>query len=143
MIELFWTMHDPYSPMPTQYMSAIFPVDKEQEAVAIKAKGALEKSSRKKVWTDVTLLSETAFYQAEDYHQKYYLQKIGKGLKLLDFPSTQAMIDSFVACRLNGYVAGHGTVEQLNRDVIHFKLPKELEKSVRERHQMHHISCRS
>ncbi len=55
-----------------QYRSGIFYVNDEQKAVAEKVIAAL-KSKGFNVATEVTKATE--FYKAEDYHQKYYLNK--------------------------------------------------------------------
>jgi peptide-methionine (S)-S-oxide reductase len=60
----------------TQYRSAIFFHNAEQEAAAKAAKAHLEKSGRyrKPVVTEIIPASE--FYAAEEYHQRY-LEKRG------------------------------------------------------------------
>ncbi len=60
----------------TQYRSAIFYHDAEQETTAIESKAALEKSGifKRPIVTEIAPASE--FYRAEDYHQQY-LEKRG------------------------------------------------------------------
>lgn len=78
LLALFFKSHDPTTPnrqgpdIGTQYRSAIFYHDASQEAAAREAKAALESSGafRRPVVTQVVPAS--AFYRAEEYHQKYF-----------------------------------------------------------------------
>eukprot|EP00090_Calanus_glacialis_P001789 TRINITY_DN11319_c0_g1_i1.p1 TRINITY_DN11319_c0_g1~~TRINITY_DN11319_c0_g1_i1.p1 ORF type:complete len:109 (-),score=34.09 TRINITY_DN11319_c0_g1_i1:605-931(-) len=51
------------------------------------------------------------FYVAEDYHQKYLLQKQGWLLTELDLEPGEELVESMVAARLNGYTNGYGSKE--------------------------------
>lgn len=82
LLAVFWENHDPTQlnrqgwDIGTQYRSAIFYLDPEQEAAATASKERLEQSRRfrKPVVTEITPAS--TFYPAEDYHQQY-LEKRG------------------------------------------------------------------
>lgn len=82
LLAVFWESHDPTQlnrqgwDIGTQYRSAIFFLDPEQEAAAKTSKGRLEQSRRfrKPVVTEITQAS--TFYPAEEYHQQY-LEKRG------------------------------------------------------------------
>src|SRR6266576_5330496 len=82
LVEAFWHMHDPTQvnrqgpDFGTQYRTAIFFHLAEQEAIAKKARDALEASGkfRRPLATEITPAGK--FYRAEEYHQKY-LQKRG------------------------------------------------------------------
>lgn len=78
LLEVFFTIHDPTTlnrqgaDVGTQYRSAIFYHSQEQKAVADKVITDIKAA---KIWQDpiVTEVTEfKAFYQAEDYHQRYY-----------------------------------------------------------------------
>lgn len=77
----FWEMHDPTTlnrqgwDVGTQYRSAIFFHDAEQERVAQASKEALQGRSKKRIVTEITPTS--TFYPAEEYHQRY-LEKQGR-----------------------------------------------------------------
>lgn len=85
LVEEFFKMHDPTTlnrqgpDIGTQYKSAIFFVDKNQEKVALKYIGKLQKkrdkdkkyNDQRKIVTEV--VKAQTFYDAEDYHQKYYI----------------------------------------------------------------------
>lgn len=82
LLGVFWKTHDPTQvnrqgpDFGTQYRTAIFFHSPEQEAAAKKSKAALQASGRftRPIATEITPAS--AFYRAEEYHQKY-LQKRG------------------------------------------------------------------
>ncbi|MGH7381247.1 MAG: peptide-methionine (S)-S-oxide reductase MsrA [Candidatus Methylomirabilales bacterium] len=78
LLNVFWGVHDPTQmnrqgpDVGTQYRSAIFFYNAEQEAAAKAAKAHLEKSGRyrKPIVTEIIPASE--FYMAEEYHQQYF-----------------------------------------------------------------------
>jgi len=82
LLSVFWQSHDPTTlnrqgpDYGTQYRSAIFYEDAEQEAAARRSKAELEKSGlfKRPIVTEIKPASE--FYRAEDYHQQY-LEKRG------------------------------------------------------------------
>ncbi|WP_140936753.1 peptide-methionine (S)-S-oxide reductase MsrA [Sphingobacterium lumbrici] len=78
LLEAFFLVHDPTqlnrqgNDIGTQYRSAIFPLDEEQER---KARYYIEKLNEANAYdgTIVTTIEKaTEFYKAEDYHQNYY-----------------------------------------------------------------------
>ncbi len=82
LLEVFWNCHDPTTvnrqgpDIGTQYRSAIFFHDADQESAAITSKEKLQSSGRypSPIVTEIT--PAEAFYPAEDYHQRY-LEKRG------------------------------------------------------------------
>ena len=82
LLELFWSIHDPTTlnrqgpDIGTQYRSAIYFHDNEQEAIARTSMEKLQQSGRfpGDIVTEITAAPE--FYRAEEYHQKY-LEKRG------------------------------------------------------------------
>jgi len=78
LLEVFWASHDPTTPnrqgpdVGTQYRSAIFFHDAEQEAAARASKERLEKSGRFKRPIVTEIVAAGPFYKAEEYHQKYF-----------------------------------------------------------------------
>ncbi len=77
LLDVFWNIHDPTTPnrqgpdVGSQYRSAVFSHDAEQEAAAIASKEKLDGSGRlpKPIVTEIAPAS--TFYRAEDYHQGY------------------------------------------------------------------------
>ena len=86
LLEKFWEIHDPTTPnrqgpdVGTQYRSAIFFHDPEQEAEAIKSRDEAQSRFSRPIVTEVAPVSD--FWQAEDYHQRYY-EKQGRRRSLL------------------------------------------------------------
>ena len=82
LLDVFWENHDPTTlnrqgpDVGTQYRSAIFYHTPEQRRAAEESKARLEASGRfrRPIVTEITEAS--AFYPAEDYHQRY-LEKRG------------------------------------------------------------------
>jgi peptide-methionine (S)-S-oxide reductase len=83
LLDVFWSIHDPTTPnrqgpdVGTQYRSAIFTHDPEQQAEALAAKAAEDASGRfrRPIVTEVN--PARPFYRAEEYHQRY-LEKNGR-----------------------------------------------------------------
>jgi peptide-methionine (S)-S-oxide reductase len=82
LLRVFWETHDPTQrnrqgpDIGTQYRSAIFYHDPEQEAAARASKEQLERSGAYKRPIVTEIVPAQTFYQAEDYHQQY-LEKCG------------------------------------------------------------------
>ncbi|HKS67953.1 MAG TPA: peptide-methionine (S)-S-oxide reductase MsrA [Candidatus Acidoferrales bacterium] len=78
LLDLFWEIHDPTQlnrqgpDVGTQYRSAVFYHDAEQEAAALASKAAVEKSGKFKSAVVTQIEPAPEFYRAEDYHQQYF-----------------------------------------------------------------------
>src|SRR4029077_10582273 len=73
LLDMFWKMHNPCSSSwSRQYMAAVFYHDAGQKAVALRTRDRQATPRGRNVVTPVVPL--TAFYRAEDYHQKYNLR---------------------------------------------------------------------
>ncbi len=78
LLDVFWECHDPTTrnrqgpDVGTQYRSAIFFHDSQQESAALKSKAALNVGDRhpKEIVTEV--VPAATFYRAEEYHQRYF-----------------------------------------------------------------------
>ena len=76
LLQTFWSIHDPTSrnrqgwDFGSQYRSAIFFHDAEQEELAIASRDQLQGARSTPIVTEITAAS--AFYDAEDYHQRYF-----------------------------------------------------------------------
>jgi hypothetical protein len=117
LLQVFFSNHNPTWPSPIrQYASAIFFHDEEQEHLAKGAMKDVGKKYGKKISTE--LVSYTGFTRAEDYHQKYYLRNTRT---LMDqykdrFPNEDAFTDSTAVTRVNSYIGGNGSSEQLEKE---------------------------
>jgi peptide-methionine (S)-S-oxide reductase len=80
LLNAFWSMHDPTTlnrqgpDMGSQYRSAIFFHNADQEALAKASQSEQEASGKfsRPIVTEIT--PATAFYPAEAYHQQYFLK---------------------------------------------------------------------
>jgi len=113
--ELF-KAHDPFSPSYSrQYASIIFVHDEDQKQAAQSAVKQTEQKSGRTVVTEI--LPYTAFYRAEDYHQKYVLKRhssIHEEMCSI-YPVEQDMTDSTAAARINGFLSGWGSPDHFER----------------------------
>jgi peptide-methionine (S)-S-oxide reductase len=76
LLEVFWAMHDPTQmnrqgpDIGRQYRSVIFTHSAEQRAAAERSRTAAQTRFERPIATEIE--DFTAFYPAEDYHQRYY-----------------------------------------------------------------------
>jgi len=125
-LEFFWAYHDPYSAKACsrQYRSLIFYHTDEQRMVAMTSLRERERITGKKLPTLVIPAQE--IFIAEDYHQKYLLQKQGWLLAELGLEETEDLVNSMVAARLNGYTNGYGSKENFIAEKDSLKLPSKV-----------------
>ena len=78
LLDIFWGLHDPTTPnrqgpdVGTQYRSAIYTHDAEQEAAATASKARLGAAGRYRDPMVTEIVPASPFYRAEDYHQQYF-----------------------------------------------------------------------
>jgi peptide-methionine (S)-S-oxide reductase len=76
LLDTFWHIHNPTTPnrqgwdLGSQYRSAIFFHDPEQERLAIATRDSEQESLVKPIVTEI--VPATTFYRAEEYHQRYF-----------------------------------------------------------------------
>ncbi|MFZ0379477.1 MAG: peptide-methionine (S)-S-oxide reductase MsrA [Solirubrobacteraceae bacterium] len=76
LLDTFWSAHDPTTrnrqgwDFGSQYRSAIFFHDADQERVAIASRDERQNSVRRPIVTEIVAASP--FYDAEEYHQRYF-----------------------------------------------------------------------
>lgn len=73
------------------------------------------------------MLPLRSFTWAEDYHQKYLLKrrlKLSHELRRI-YPIIKDFVDSTAVARLNGYIGGYGTTEQLSKEIQQLGLSPE------------------
>ncbi|XP_065360759.1 peptide methionine sulfoxide reductase isoform X1 [Calliphora vicina] len=117
LLNLFWNNHE-YglcTVIKRQYMSLILYHDEEQKQIAEESR-AEEKIKRAPEVIRTEISPKTNFFPAEDYHQKYRLQGHRDLCETFNLNST-LLRSSYVATKLNGYLAGVGGVEQFKREV--------------------------
>jgi len=76
LLDAFWSLHDPTTPnrqgpdVGTQYRSAIFYHDAEQEKAAIASRERAQKSGRFRRPIVTEIVQAPKFFPAEEYHQR-------------------------------------------------------------------------
>jgi peptide-methionine (S)-S-oxide reductase len=131
LLDIFWHNHDPTSQSwSRQYKHAVFTHDDRQERLAMASKRALEKKIGRTVKSEVVPVN--TFTLAEDYHQKYILKQhndLNAEMSRI-YPIHREFIDSTAAARLNGYAGGHGSKDQLAREIDRLGLTEAGKKSL-------------
>ena len=129
----FWAGHDPGGAVwSRQYMAAVFTHDRRQEALALASRDRVAAERKKAVTTAV--LPAGIFTPAEDYHQKYYLRQDSKLMNEYRdlFPEPADLVRSTAAARVNGYLGGYGTGEDLEIQIGALGLSPQGEERLRE-----------
>lgn len=93
----------------THLRSAIFCSTEEERKQAQQSKIRRQMKLNRRILTKINLLSKQItsnceFFVAENQHQKYYLQKHYRLCESLSLRSTEQFVESYLACKLNGYV---------------------------------------
>ncbi|ELT87993.1 hypothetical protein CAPTEDRAFT_154067 [Capitella teleta] len=115
LLDIFWNNHNCTSASSRQYMSAIFCHDDQQRALAEETKEEHQRQIGRPVSTVIQQVN--AFYDAEDYHQKYLLRCHRDLMKIFQIDSSN-ILTSTLAARLNGFVGGHGSVAEFEKDSL-------------------------
>jgi len=133
LLDVFWNSHKPTrKSMPGQYMKAVFYRNEQQRKQAIASKVELEDKIGSIVRTEIVPIR--SFTNAEDYHQKFTLKghKDFKNEMMRIYPRHQDLVDSTAAARLNGYLGGHGSRDQLSKELETLGLSAEAKKVLAE-----------
>ena len=118
LLDIFWASHDPtYRSSTRQYQAFVFYHNDAQKAAAEETRDALAVKLGKEIKTQI--VPAGIFYQAEDYHQKYYLVYQPEVRTLLQsrYPNYADYIASTAVARLNGYAGGYITAESLVQEL--------------------------
>ena len=131
LLDVFWAGHAPTRPSwSRQYASIIFYHDEEQRRLAQASLAQYEARCRCRVQTEIVPFSE--FYLAEDYHQKYYLRG---SRSLMDefaaiYPVAADFVNSTAAARVNGYLGGYGSPDQLQAEIRDLGLSPQAQRAL-------------
>lgn len=116
--EIFWSNHNPRSrSFKRQYANILFYHNQRQKEIAHATKRELDAGGEGEIYTGIQKLNN--FYPAEDYHQKYRLRRSGRFIKEIKsiYADPDDLRDSTAAARLNGYLAGNGSTEQVKANI--------------------------
>ena len=118
LLKAFWRDHDPtHKAWRRQYMSVAFYHNEEQHRAITETMAAEEKRRGQVIVTEVRPAVE--FFRAEDYHQKYYLRQQRQLAEefMNIYPRSIKFTDSTATARVNGYLGGNATLEQLKLEL--------------------------
>jgi peptide-methionine (S)-S-oxide reductase len=131
LLDVFLDSHSPDTrSWSRQYMTAIFYQNDEQKRLALLSRDRYKNRTRKKFYTKILPLSE--FYLAEDYHQKHRLRSDRDFMRAFSamYPLQEDFINSTAAARINGYLDGYGSFEDLKNELPGFGLSTAAEKKL-------------
>lgn len=118
LLEVFFESHNPCArPGSRQYRSATFCHGARQRRLAESMAKQVAKARGQEVRTLVEDIG--TFYLAEDYHQKYRLRQdreLHSEYQAI-YPGARDFVDSTAVTRVNGYLGGHGTLRDLEKDL--------------------------
>jgi peptide-methionine (S)-S-oxide reductase len=110
-------------------MAAVFFHNDEQKRLALETKDREAEKRQDRIQTEI--LPFSGFYLAEDYHQKHYLRN-SDFFEVLNtiYPEAGDFTNSTAAARVNGYLAGLGTVRALKKELKSLGLSPEREEEL-------------
>ncbi|MDV6378317.1 peptide-methionine (S)-S-oxide reductase [Sporosarcina sp. GW1-11] len=122
----FWRNHYPNRDQykGRQYLSSLRYRDEKQKSMMEQVKAKMEVELGELIETEITRLDH--FTLAEERHQKYYLKRYPGVLEQLKdfYPLEELLLNSTFATRLNGFVKGFGTREQIVADIKSWNIPE-------------------
>ena len=131
LLEIFWASHDPTArSWSSQYKAVVFYHDEEQKRLALESREREAVKRKTAIQTEVLPFSGVSL--AEDYHQKYRLQQDGELLSEFEriYPSMSDFIGSTAVARVNGYLGGYGSPEDLAREIDGYGLSEKAKKRI-------------
>ncbi|KAK6735339.1 hypothetical protein RB195_018503 [Necator americanus] len=108
-LDFFWSHHNPAERRKKQYQSAILYETEEERKVAEQTY-ADAKAKFGTIETYIVKLDK--FYQAEDYHQKYWLRNKKDIFNELELSDSQ-VANSILATKMNAFCAGYTNFSEL------------------------------
>lgn len=131
LLEVWWEGHDPFrAPRKRQYLSAVFWRGDEQRETVERFLAERRPDGGGEPVTESAPLE--TFWLAEAYHQKYRLRQQPELLEAFRGYTGRRFVDSTVAARLNGFVAGLGTADLLEREISRYGLSTDARRRLRD-----------
>lgn len=116
LLRIFWDNHNPYNIngyKGRQYRSLlIYHHDAQREAID-------SVLGEREISPDTEIVPYTAFWAAEDRHQKYYLHRYPQAVEALSglYPTHEELVGSTIAARLNGLAKGYTNLSRLKDEI--------------------------
>jgi len=132
LLDIFWATHNACASAGSrQYMSAVFFENDAQRQLAEQTRS--REAARRGAPVTTAILPLTAFYRAEDYHQKYMLRRRSDLLREFKamYPDERGLVDSTAAARVNGYLGGHGSSAALEQEIDLLGLSEKARETLR------------
>ena len=139
LLELFWRSHEPTArAWSAQYKAAIFAHGAAQIEAAEASKAALVEAKKGRFLSRgirTEILPAETFYLAEEYHQKYMISRSSSIWAEISeiFPAVPGWINSTAVARINGYMGGYGSAEQLQADLPRLGLSETAQQALWQR----------
>jgi peptide-methionine (S)-S-oxide reductase len=143
LLEVFWRSHDPTQrSWSRQYMAAVFYHNEDQKRRALETRERVQARFHTAVATQI--VPGTEFYPAEAYHQKY---KLRQAPDLMDeftriYPNNADFVNSTAAARVNGYLYGYGSAEDVDAAADRLGLSPNATKKLRDLVKNRHSGSR-
>lgn len=123
----FWRNHYPNRDQykGQQYVSSLRYHDGQQLQMINQVKVEMEQELGELIETEITPLDH--FTLAELRHQKYYLKRYPTVLEQLHslYPSEESLINSTFAARINGFIKGFGTRDQIVTEIQSWQMSED------------------
>ena len=118
LLDIFWENHSAgVHSFSRQYAAFIFYHNEKQMNSAMASRERVAVRIKGPIYTEI--VSASTFYPAEAYHQKYGLRSEKELMNEFHsfYPADNQFVASTAAARVNGYVSGEGTTEELEAEL--------------------------
>ncbi|WP_432352872.1 peptide-methionine (S)-S-oxide reductase MsrA [Sporosarcina sp. A2] len=119
LLKVFWENHYPNHDAyrGRQYLSILRYRTEQQRQDIERVKKQMEAKLGESIETEIAPYK--SFTRAEERHQKYYLKRYPRAIQQIEvfYPTTEMLIGSTFAARLNGFVKGFGTRTELSTEI--------------------------
>ena len=136
LLSVFWANHNPTIPSQRQYRSLILHHNEEQKLSAQKSLMVARQKTSDEIHTEI--LPAGKYYEAETYHQKYVLQQHPWLITALLIQTREDLIKSHACTKLNGYLAGYGSLEDALNEAKRLGLNEKMMDYVKIQIENHH-----
>ncbi len=133
LLQVFWMSHDPTrQAWSRQYMAAVFYHNEEQKRLAEVSRDSVQERLHRNIVTRI--IPAAQFYLAEGYHQKYRLRNQPDLMEEFTrtYPDERDFINSTAAARINGFLYGYGSAEEVDSEIDRLGLPPEMARKLHE-----------
>jgi len=116
LLNVFWKAHSPTRTSSSiQYRCVVFYNNDKQKALAEESLKVQQAKNKSRITT--TVVPATHFTLAEDYHQKFYLRQKDSIMEIFESLSSQQLIDSPAAARLNALTQNYVSPVLLKKEL--------------------------